>query len=98
MAGLLLVPQGLGAALGMNVGGRLTDRHGGGRVVLVGLSLLLIGTLVFTDDRRTTRPTGCSAAALFVRGVGLGGDVDAVDGRRVRDARRARRSRARHRS
>ena len=30
MAGLLVAPQGLGAALGMNLGGRATDRYGGG--------------------------------------------------------------------
>ena len=36
-AGLLMAPQGLGAALGMNRAGRLTDRIGGGPVVLAGL-------------------------------------------------------------
>src|SRR4051794_16223716 len=46
-AGLLIVPQGLGAAVGMNVGGRLTDRFGGGRVIPFGLLCLAIGTLPF---------------------------------------------------
>ena len=36
-AGLLMVPQGLGAMLTMPIAGRLTDRTGAGRIVLVGL-------------------------------------------------------------
>ena len=31
IAGLLIAPQGLGAAIGMNLGGRATDRYGGGQ-------------------------------------------------------------------
>ena len=37
-AGLLMAPQGLGAAMVMPIAGRLTDRLGGGRIALVGLS------------------------------------------------------------
>ena len=46
-AGLMMVPQGIGAAIMMPFAGRLTDRVGPGRVVLVGLALMLAGTLPF---------------------------------------------------
>jgi EmrB/QacA subfamily drug resistance transporter len=70
-AGLLMAPQGLGAAAGMAVGGRLTDRVGGGRVIVVGLVLLSLGTAVFTQIGATTS-YWLLGAALVVRGVGLG--------------------------
>jgi MFS family permease len=73
-AGLLLVPQGLGAALAMNVGGRLTDRIGAGPVVLGGLSILLAGTLVFCFVGAHTS-YWLLGGALFLRGVGLGGTM-----------------------
>ena len=72
IAGLLIAPQGLGAALGMNIGGRATDRHGGGRVVLVGLAFLIAGTAVLTQVGTDTS-YWLIAAALFVRGIGLAG-------------------------
>jgi EmrB/QacA subfamily drug resistance transporter len=72
VAGLLMAPQGLGAALGMNLGGRATDRFGGGRVVLVGLALLIAGTAVFTQVGPDTS-YWLIAGALFVRGIGLAG-------------------------
>ena len=37
-AGLLLAPQGIGAALMLPISGRLTDRFGGGPVVVAGCS------------------------------------------------------------
>jgi EmrB/QacA subfamily drug resistance transporter len=70
-AGLLVAPQGLGAALGMRYSGRLTDRIGGGRVVLFGLLVLLAGTFVFTQVGATTSYV-LLAATVVVRGVGLG--------------------------
>jgi EmrB/QacA subfamily drug resistance transporter len=73
-AGLLLAPQGVGAAIGMSVGGRMTDRVGGGRVVLVGLPLLLLGTFAFTQLTAET-PYPLLMAALVVRGLGLGGSM-----------------------
>ena len=59
-AGLLMVPQGIGAALGMNVAGRLTDRIGAGRVVPVGLLLLAAGdgALRRSAATRATAPVG----------------------------------------
>ncbi|HEX5145977.1 MAG TPA: MDR family MFS transporter, partial [Conexibacter sp.] len=43
--GLLLAPQGLGAAAVMPLSGRLTDRIGGGHVATVGFALMALGTL-----------------------------------------------------
>ena len=48
-AGLLMIPQGVGAALMMPVGGRVVDRTGAARVVLPGLVLVLLGFGVFTQ-------------------------------------------------
>src|SRR4051812_11635778 len=73
-AGLLMAPQGLGAALGMNVAGRLTDRIGAGRVVPVGLLLLALGTVPYALIGGDTG-YGILMVGLFVRGVGLGGTM-----------------------
>ena len=49
-AGLLMAPQGARARRsGMNRAGRLTDRVGGGRVVIAGLLVLMLGTVPFTQ-------------------------------------------------
>ena len=40
VTGLLAGPQGLGALIAMPIAGRLTERFGGGRVAIVGVSLL----------------------------------------------------------
>jgi EmrB/QacA subfamily drug resistance transporter len=70
-AGLLMAPQGLGAALGMNRAGRLTDRVGGGPVCVAGLVGLIVGTIAFTQVRAGT-PYWVLELSLFVRGIGLG--------------------------
>ena len=70
-AGLLMIPQGLGAALGMNRAGKLTDRVGGGRIVLAGLAMLMVGTLPFTQVTATT-PYWLLEIGLVLRGAGLG--------------------------
>jgi EmrB/QacA subfamily drug resistance transporter len=70
-AGLLMAPQGIGAAIGMNVGGRLTDRLGAGRVVPVGLLVLALGTVPYALIGGGTG-YGVLLAGLFVRGLGLG--------------------------
>ena len=70
-AGLLMAPQGLGAALGMNRAGRLTDRVGGGPVAVAGLLALLAGTVAFTQVGAAT-PYWILEVSLFARGVGLG--------------------------
>lgn len=70
-AGLLLIPQGIGAALAMPVAGRVTDRVGGGRVALVGLVLMAVGTVplaTVTDHTSYWLISGI----LLVRGLGTG--------------------------
>jgi EmrB/QacA subfamily drug resistance transporter len=69
--GLLLCPQGLGAALVMPVSGRLTDRIGGGRVALFGLIVVVLGTVALTQIDATTS-YAVTSAILAVRGIGLG--------------------------
>ncbi|URN02376.1 DHA2 family efflux MFS transporter permease subunit [Actinomadura madurae] len=70
-AGLLLAPQGLGAATAMPLAGMITDKLGAGRVVPVGIVLLVAGTVPFALVGADTS-YWLLAAALFVRGLGLG--------------------------
>jgi EmrB/QacA subfamily drug resistance transporter len=70
-AGLLLAPQGFGAMLTMPIAGRLTDRIGPGRIVLVGLALVVIGTVAFALVGDSTS-FWLLGVALFVRGMGMG--------------------------
>jgi EmrB/QacA subfamily drug resistance transporter len=70
-AGLLLAPQGLGAAMAMPVAGRLTDRLGAGRIVPFGVVVALLGTGVYTQLEADTS-YALLGIALWVRGVGLG--------------------------
>jgi EmrB/QacA subfamily drug resistance transporter len=72
--GLLLVPQGLGAALAMPVAGRLTDEVGARVVIPTGIVLALLGTAVFTQVGADT-PYALLSAALFVIGLGLGATI-----------------------
>ena len=69
--GLLLIPQGVGAAIGMGMSGRLTDRVGGGRVALAGLGITLLTTIPFTALGAST-PYFDIGAAMVARGLGLG--------------------------
>ncbi|MFB4307986.1 DHA2 family efflux MFS transporter permease subunit [Actinomadura sp. GTD37] len=70
-AGLLLAPQGIGAAIAMPVAGVITDRFGAGRIVPVGIVLLVIGTVPFAlVDAGTSY--WLLGGALLVRGLGLG--------------------------
>src|ERR671936_1024608 len=47
--GLLMVPQGLGAALAMPIAGALTDKVGARRVVPAGVLVALIGVVAYTQ-------------------------------------------------
>ncbi len=69
--GLLVGPQGLGMLCAMPVAGRLTDRFGGGRVALVGVSVLCLSTIPLAFVGATTSILAISAV-LLVRGVGIG--------------------------
>jgi MFS family permease len=73
-AGLLIAPQGLGAAMMLPISGRLTDRLGGGPVVLAGCCLVALATLplAFVSDHT---PYALLGAVLFVRGLGLGASI-----------------------
>jgi len=85
-AGLLLAPQGIGAMLTMPLAGSLTDRIGPGKIVLSGITTIIIGMLGFTQvgvgvqDVSLTQ-SGVSIddpsyllllGALFVMGLGMG--------------------------
>jgi len=70
-AGLLLAPQGLGAAMAMPIAGKLTDRLGAGRIVPFGVIIALVGTGAYTQLESDTSYE-LLATALWLRGVGLG--------------------------
>jgi len=70
-AGLLMAPQGIGAALSMPFAGRLTDRYGGGRVALFGVALTAVLTIPFGMVTAHTSILWLSLA-MFVRGTGIG--------------------------
>jgi len=77
ITGLLLAPQGIGSLLPRTVAGRLTDRVGPRLVVVSGLTLTVVGTLAYA----LAGPAPSDwllAAALVVRGAGLGGATIAV--------------------
>jgi EmrB/QacA subfamily drug resistance transporter len=73
-AGLLMAPQGIGAAMAMPLAGRLTDRIGGGIVALVGIVVMTIGTLPYAFVGADT-PYGLLAGLLVIRGLGLGSSM-----------------------
>jgi EmrB/QacA subfamily drug resistance transporter len=72
--GLLLVPQGVGAALVMPLAGYLTDKIGARLVVAVGVVVATVGALAFTQIGSDTSYIYL-AAALFLLGVGAGSTI-----------------------
>lgn len=72
--GLLLAPQGLGAAVTISLAGYLTDRTGARRVVPAGVLLALAGTAWYTQITART-PYWALLAALFLMGAGLGATI-----------------------
>jgi predicted MFS family arabinose efflux permease len=70
-AGLLMAPQGIGAALAMPFSGRLVDRIGGGRVALAGCVVMTLATIPFAFVTGHTS-TLLLHGVLLVRGFGLG--------------------------
>src|SRR4051812_7265219 len=71
VAGLLMAPQGLGAATVMPIAGKLADKVGGGRVAVIGLVIATVGTLPFAFISGDT-PYWLLAGVLVVRGIGIG--------------------------
>jgi EmrB/QacA subfamily drug resistance transporter len=70
-AGLLMAPQGIGAACIMRWAGAATDRVGPRRVVPFGILLMAAATLPLAFVTTSTNEI-LLAATLFVRGLGLG--------------------------
>ncbi|GAC1439540.1 MAG: DHA2 family efflux MFS transporter permease subunit [Solirubrobacteraceae bacterium] len=69
--GLLVGPQGVGAAIAMPLAGRLADRRGAGGVALVGVLLCALGTLplaLLGADSSLVLISG----SLVLRGLGIG--------------------------
>ncbi len=71
VTGLLVGPQGLGMLLVMPFTGRLTERLGGGRLALAGVTVLCLSTIPLCFIGTTTSILGISIV-LVVRGVGIG--------------------------
>jgi EmrB/QacA subfamily drug resistance transporter len=70
-AGLLLVPQGVGAMITMPIGGRLTDRYGPWRLPAAGIPLLVIGLIPFAFvGAHTSYVLLCGFN--FILGLGMG--------------------------
>jgi MFS family permease len=84
IAGLLLVPQGIGSLVPRTIAGKLTDRIGPRPVVLAGLILTAAGTLAFAWAGPATSEW-LLAASLFIRGAGLAAVTIAVTAGAFRD-------------
>jgi EmrB/QacA subfamily drug resistance transporter len=69
--GLLLIPQGLGAAVAMGLSGRATERLGAGMTAVIGALITLVATVPFVMLGANT-PFVVIAAAMIVRGFGIG--------------------------
>jgi MFS family permease len=72
--GLLLAPQGVGAAVAISLAGHLTDKLGARRVVPVGVLVALAGTGLYTRIGADT-PYWLLALALLLVGAGLGATI-----------------------
>ncbi len=71
VTGLLVGPQGLGMLMVVPFTGRMTERFGGGRVALFGVSILCLGTIPLALIGANTSILAISAV-LLLRGVGIG--------------------------
>ena len=71
IAGLLMAPQGIGAAIVMRPAGIWADRNGTRSVVPLGMAVLALGTFAYTQVSASTS-YWYLGSALFVRGIGLG--------------------------
>src|SRR4051812_14085507 len=69
--GLLVGPQGLGAALAMPISGRLTDRVGGGPLAVFGVIVTALTTIPFALIGTHTSLVSLSVW-MFLRGIGIG--------------------------
>jgi EmrB/QacA subfamily drug resistance transporter len=69
--GLLLIPQGIGAAIAMRLSARATERFGGGLTAMAGCVITLVATLPFALIGATTSYWLICGAMVF-RGFGIG--------------------------
>ena len=92
-AGLLLAPQGLGAMLVMPVAGQLTDRTGVGRIVLVGLTVML-GTMLALTQIGADTSYWTLGVILFLMGMGMGSTMMPIMSGAMQTLRRAQVARA----
>jgi EmrB/QacA subfamily drug resistance transporter len=69
--GLLLIPQGLGAAVAMALSGRATERWGGGVTAATGTLITLVATVPFVLLGANTS-FALIAGAMVFRGFGIG--------------------------
>ncbi len=72
--GLLLGPQGIGAALALPLAGWLTDKVGARGVTTAGIAVAVVGTLAYTQVGPATSYLYLSGA-LLVTGIGIGATV-----------------------
>lgn len=70
-AGLLMAPQGIGAAMMMPISGRIVDRGAAGRVVLCGLPLVALGYFSYTQLGADSSYL-LLALSLWIAGLGTG--------------------------
>ncbi|MDQ2622432.1 MAG: DHA2 family efflux MFS transporter permease subunit, partial [Actinomycetota bacterium] len=70
-AGLLIAPQGIGAMLTMPLAGMLADKIGPGKIVLAGISVIVVGMGMCTQLGADTS-YAYTIAALFIMGLGMG--------------------------
>jgi EmrB/QacA subfamily drug resistance transporter len=71
VTGLLVGPQGLGAAMAMPISGRLTDRIGGGPLAVFGVIVTALTTIPFGLIGAHT-PIATLSIWMFLRGIGIG--------------------------
>ncbi|HVW17119.1 MAG TPA: DHA2 family efflux MFS transporter permease subunit [Solirubrobacteraceae bacterium] len=71
VTGLLLMPQGIGAAFAMHVSARLTERFGAGATTVGGVVVTALSTVPFAFVGSGTSYV-LLGAAMVVRGIGIG--------------------------
>jgi EmrB/QacA subfamily drug resistance transporter len=70
-AGLLLAPQGIGAMVTMPIAGTLADRIGPGKIVMTGITVIVVGMAMFSTLDEST-PYWFLLLSLFIMGLGMG--------------------------
>src|ERR1700710_2384775 len=71
VTGMLIAPQGIGAAFAMFLSGRVTERIGGGLTSLIGGAITVVATVPFVLIGAHT-PYEVISLAMIIRGFGIG--------------------------